>query len=253
MTMSNALMLHCGGWKATQADLDSVPVPEETESYFPVPYGRFVEEIKLHVPRFGLRLQDESFALAREGKQMFGVLTCTNGRPEGGYALAVGLRNSYDRSLSVGLVAGTRVFCCDNLAFTGEVAMARRHTTNVFRDLPDLVYRMLSRVKRLEERQEAEIGAMKRRELGPRDADHLLVEGVRRHVVPASHLPQVMRAWEKPRYPEFAPRTAWSLLNAFTEVTKSRSPRAQIEGTLRLIRMFREKLSLTGKAAGNGA
>jgi hypothetical protein len=94
---------------------------------------------------------------------------------------------------------------------------------------------------------------MKARQLAPRDADHLLVEGLRRRVLPASRLPQVMRAWEKPRYPEFAPRTAWSLLNAFTEVTKSRSPRAQIEGTLRLTRMFREKLSLTGKAAGNGA
>jgi hypothetical protein len=251
--MNATLMLHAGGWKAGLADLESVSVPEETKTYFPVSYGRFIEEVKLHVPRFGLTIRDESFALAREGKQMFGVLTCTNGHHGEEYALAVGLRNSYDCSLAVGLVAGTRVFCCDNLAFTGEVSMARRHTTNVFRDLPDLVYRMLSRVKSLEERQEAEIGAMKGRELAPRDADHLLVEGVRRHVVPASHLPQVMRAWEKPRYPEFAPRTAWSLLNAFTEVTKSRSPRAQIEGTLRLTRMFRETLDLAGKVAGNGA
>ncbi len=242
--MNASLVVHRGGWKASQADLLSVPVPEETESYFPVPYGRFVEELKLHVPRFGLSIQDESYALAREGSQMFGVLTCTNGREKDGYALAVGLRNSYDRSLSVGLVAGTRVFCCDNLAFTGEVAMARKHTANVFRDLPDLVYRMLSKVKTLEERQETEIGAMRRRELRPSDADHLLVESVRRHVMPASRLPQVMAAWEKPKYPEFIPRTAWSLFNAFTEVQKSRSPRAQMENTLRLTTTFREVLEL---------
>lgn len=250
--MSSTLMLHAGGWKATLADLDAVPVPEESKTYFPVPYGRFVEEVKLHVPRFGLTIRDESYALARNGQHMFGVLTCTNGH-RGEYGLAVGLRNSYDCSLAVGLVAGTRVFCCDNLAFTGEASMARRHTANVFRDLPDLVYRMLSRVKVLEERQESEIGAMQVRELSGVAADHLLVEAVRRRILPASQLPRVVAAWEKPKHPEFVPRTAWSLLNAFTEVTKSRSPRVQIDGTLRLTRMFREELGLSGKAAQNGA
>ena len=235
-------------------DSVTVPVPEETDSYFPVPYGRFVEEVKLHLPRFGLKIKDESYALAREGRQMFGVLTCTNGREENGHALAVGLRNSYDRSLAVGLVAGTRVFCCDNLAFTGEVSMARKHTVNVFRDLPDLVYRMLSQVKAIEERQETEIGAMQNRKLSIVEADHLMVQSVRHQVLPASHLPKVIQAWEKPKYPEFAPRTAWSLFNAFTEVTKSRSPRAQIEGTLRLTCVFRESLDLgrSPKAVDHG-
>jgi hypothetical protein len=37
-----------------------------------------------------------------------------NGKPAADYALAIGVRNSYDRSLSVGLTLGNRVFCCDN-------------------------------------------------------------------------------------------------------------------------------------------
>ena len=77
--MENRLIIHAGGWTATKADLAAVHVPEETASYFPVPYARFVEEMELHVPRFGLTIEREEFALAREGKQMFGVLTCTNG------------------------------------------------------------------------------------------------------------------------------------------------------------------------------
>lgn len=106
------LLLHRGGWEATKADLASVPVPEETDSYVPVPYGRFVEEVELHVPRFGLTIIDAKYALARDGMQMFGVLTCANGHEHPDYALALGLRSSYDRSLSIGLVAGSRVFCC---------------------------------------------------------------------------------------------------------------------------------------------
>ena len=238
------LLLHRGGWEATKAELATVRVPEPTESYHPVPYGRFVEEVEMHLPRFGLTVGSSSFALAREGSQMFGVLTCTNGQLAGDYALAIGVRNSYDRSLSVGLVAGTRVFCCDNLAFSGEVTMHRKHTLNVFRDLPDLIYRMLSQVSSMRTRIDEEIGAMKVRELPPAHAHHLMVEAIKRNVLPASRLPRVIEAWEEPRHGEFSPRTAWSLFNAFTEVQKGTPPRAQMEGSLRLTQLFRTQLQL---------
>ena len=175
---------------------------------------------------------------------MFGVLTCVNGKPTTDYALAIGVRNSYDRSLAVGLTLGSRVFCCDNLAFSGEVTMHRKHTVNVFRDLPDLIYRMLSQVSSMRERTDGEIAAMKVRELPPAQAHHLMVEAVKAGVMPASRLPKVIDAWEEPRHEEFAPRTAWSLFNAFTEVQKGTPPRAQMEGSLRLSSLFRRELSL---------
>lgn len=106
--MTSTLMLHRGGWDATPAHLASVPVPDSTDSYVPVPYGRLVEELKLHIPRFGLTVEDERYALARDGNQLFGVLTCRNGHTAD-WGLAIGLRSSYDRSLSVQLVAGSRL------------------------------------------------------------------------------------------------------------------------------------------------
>jgi hypothetical protein len=139
-------MLHRGGWTATLADLAAVAVPEPSESYVPVPYPRLIEEIKQHVPRFGLEVVREEYAPAREGRQMFGVLTCLNGRPDQDYSLALGVRSSLDRSVAIGLTAGSRLWICDNLAFSGEVTVHRKHTVHVFRDLPDLIYRMLSQV-----------------------------------------------------------------------------------------------------------
>ncbi len=242
--MTDALMLHRGGWHASRADLESVALPEETESYVPVPYVRFIEEVELHVPRFGLAISDAQFALARDGSQMFGVLTCTNGHQDRNYTLAIGLRNSYDRSISVGLVAGTRVFCCDNLAFSGEAGIHRKRTANVFRDLPDLIYRMLSQLGSMRERQAVEIGEMQARELAPADTHHLMVEAVRARVLPASKLPKVIEAWDAPTFPEFEPRTAWSLYNAFSGAIRSRSPRSQMEDTLRLTNVFRRELQL---------
>jgi hypothetical protein len=243
--MSATLVVHRGGWEATKADLAAVPVPEPTESYHPVPYGRFVEEVELHVPRFGLKIQSEAFALAQEGNQMFGVLTCVNGRPAGDYALAIGIRSSYNRTLAVGVTSGgARCFVCDNLAFFGEVTAQRKHTVNVFRDLPDLIYRMLSQVSSMRERTDGEIAAMKVRELSSPAAHHLMVEAIQANVLPASRLPKVIEAWEEPKHEEFAPRTAWSLFNVFTEVEKSACPRAQMEGSLRLTKLFRRELHL---------
>ena len=243
--MPATLVIHRGGWEATKADLAAVPVPDPTDSYHPVPYGRFIEEVELHVPRFGLKIQSEAFALAREGSQMFGVLTYVNGKPAADYALAIGLRSSYDRSLALSCCSGSRTFVCDNLAFSGEVTMHRKHTVNVFRDLPDLIYRMLSQVSSMRERTDGEIAAMKVRELPPAQAHHLMVEAVKANVLPASRLPKVIEAWEEPHHVEFAPRTAWSLFNAFTEVQKNAAPRAQMEGSLRLSALFRNELQLT--------
>ena len=243
--MPGTLVVHRGGWSASKSDLASVPVPDSTGSYHPVPYHRFIEEVDLHIPRFGLAVRSSQFALAREGGQMFGVLTCSNGTPDGDYALAIGVRNSYDRSLAVGLTLGSRVFCCDNLAFSGEVTMHRKHTVNVFRDLPDLIYRMLSQVAAMRERTDHEIAAMKVRELPPAHAHHLMIEAVKAKVVPASRLPKVIEAWEKPMHEEFRARTAWSLFNAFTEDQKGSSAFAQMEGSLRLSSLFRKELQLS--------
>jgi hypothetical protein len=238
------LLLHRGGWKATKADLASVPIPQATDSYVPVPYGRFVEEVELHVPRFGLTITGEQFALARDGQQMFGVLTCTNGHGSEDFGLAIGLRTSYNRSLAIQCLAGTRLFVCDNLAFSGEVRASHKHTVNVFRDLPDMIYRMLSQIRVLQERTVAEIATMKAWELGNQEADHLMVEAIRCNALPASLLPKVLERWEKPAQPElFGGRSAWLLFNAFTEVFKTRSPRQQMEDSLRLTRVFRRVIS----------
>ena len=239
------LMLHGGGWSATLADLAAVPVPEPTESYVPVPYPRLIEEVKLHVPRFGLGIVREEYGLAREGRQLFAVFTCRNGKPAADYDLAIAARSSLDRSLAIGLALGSNVTCCSNLAFSGEVTAHRKHTVHVFRDLPDLIYRMLSQVSSMRERTEQEIAAMKVRELPPAHAHHLMVEAIKGNVVPASRLPKVIEAWEEPKHEEFRPRTAWSLFNAFTEVQKGSGPRAQMEGSLRLAQLFRRELQIT--------
>lgn len=239
--MSGTLTVHRGGWEATLGDLASVPMPESTDSYVPVPYGRLAEEVKLHIPRFGLAVEDERYALARDGRQMFGVLTCSNGTAAD-WGLAIGLRSSYDRSLAVDIVAGSRVFVCDNLAFHGETQVSRKHTVHVFRDLPDLIYQMLSAVSSMKEKLATEIEMMKATDLSAERAHHLMMLAVRRNALPASKLPKVIEFYDELDNSDFAPMTAWSLFNSFTAVIGQRSPWQQIDNTLRLTAVFRDAL-----------
>ena len=44
-------------------------------------------------------------------------------------------------------------------------------------------------------------------------------------IIGARLLPVVIQQWRQPNHPEFRERTAWSLLNAFTEVLKDRQQR----------------------------
>jgi len=165
--MSGQLVLHRGGWEATKADLASVPVPSETDSYVPVPMAGSSRRSNSTCPD---RAHDHRCPLCPRAGRDADVrgADLPKRREHADYALAIGLRNSYDRSLSASLTAGSRVFVCDNLAFSGEADAARKHTVNIFRDLPDLIYRMLSKVSSMQSRIHSEIAAMKARSFRPR-------------------------------------------------------------------------------------
>ena len=51
---------------------------------------------------------------------------------------------------------------------------------------------------------------------------------------PRSLLPEVHRLYFNPQYPEFAPRTMWSLANAFTSAFKTLDPIPQFKATAKL-------------------
>ncbi len=98
---------------------------------------------------------------------------------------------------------------------------------------------MLGKVKVMQERQEGEIAAVKDRVLGSSEAHDLMAERSAGGSSPRPSSPRCSRPGDTPRHPEFAARAAWSLLNAFTEVLKTWSARAQVKDSLKLMTLFR--------------
>jgi hypothetical protein len=121
----------------TLEELKLVTLPEETRSYTPVPHGVFIEIIKEHADKEGFQFMHEDYKAAREGNLMSGKLVFIGDEP--GINMQVGLVNSYDKSRTAMISMGAEVFICMNGAMRGEYEMRRKHTTNVWKDLENMI------------------------------------------------------------------------------------------------------------------
>ena len=224
-----SLLLHRGGQQVSIDDLRAVPLPQETQSYKPVShYDLAMNLAKVSQDLLsGFTLDRSQFGLARDGNQLFGIHTFRNGSDALG--LSIGFRNSYDKSMSVGIAIGASVFVCDNLALTGEIAIMRKHTPNVWKDLEELaittIYRSQNNFSSIV--QDAE--EMQQIEVQNDDAYRLIGLLFGRCILTPRQLPVCKQEWLKPNYPDFESRNLWSLYNSVTEALKSTPPNKIME------------------------
>lgn len=219
------LLLHCGAEVVDRRTLSRVETPSCTESWFPIPHDFLLKEVESQLTAHGFGIGETTHSLSHEGKRYFGVLQIL--RPDDGpgdYSWIVGIRNSHDKTFPASLVMGTRVFVCDNLAFTGEVKLSRKHTRFAVRDLRFMTSRAVGRLGEQFHREDERIAAYKRQRLTDKAAHDLLIRAVDCRAITPTVLPEVIRYWREPLHEEFRPRTVWSLLNAFTEQFKAVNP-----------------------------
>lgn len=222
--MTASLSLHAGALSATREEVLAVHTPEATETWQPVPHATLLDGVISRLESIGLKVRREQHGLQGNGARWFGVfdLEARSGNDE--YSLSVGLRNSHDMSMAAAAIMGARVWLCDNQSYSGEVQFSRKHTSEILAHLPEILDRTVVKLSMLEDYQAIRFNHYKRTEIDNRDANDLLVQAVMQKALPVTRLPKVYREWINPSHEEFAPRTAWSLFNAFTEIYKSTSP-----------------------------
>jgi hypothetical protein len=231
MPKSLNLCLHCGGKEVSRDALEAVRTPPPTATWMPIPHALLVDRVRDTLSRSGLSIVAEAHGLARDGDRYFGLLQVANGENADDYGLVVGIRNSHDQSFPAALALGSGVFVCDNLAFSGEVKLARKHTRYIERDLAGLVDKAVGLLGDHRHGQDLRIAAYKRHEVSDPQAHDALINALDARIIGATQLPKVLEEWRAPSHPDFRPRTAWSLFNCFTEVLKGNAnlclPRSQ--------------------------
>ena len=216
------LILHTGANTVTREQIESAMTPEGTRTWQPIPHAAIIDGFKSAIESDGLHVVQESHGMTRDGNRYFGLMQLANGHNPDDWGLVVGLRNSHDKSFPAGIVVGSGVFVCDNLAFSGEVKLARKHTTYINRDLPQLIRRALGQVADHRGQQEKRIAAYKATDFTQPQAHDIIIRAVDSMALPVTLVPDVLKEWRTPRHDEFAANgfTAWRLFNAFTEVLK---------------------------------
>ena len=220
MTKNLNLILHCGGKVVSQAKLETMPTPEPTASWHPIGHNVLLRQVKETLGTAGLSVIGEAHGVSRDGDRYFGMMQVESAEQSPDYSLVIGVRNSHDKSFPAAICLGAGVFVCDNLSFSGEVKLARRHTRFILRDLPGVVAMGIGKLNDHRQLQARRIEAYKTHELCDRQAHDLVINALDARIITATKIPAVLEEWRKPRHAEFNPRTGWSLFNAFTEVFK---------------------------------
>lgn len=203
----------------------------------PVPHVELVSVVKDAFDRRGYAVGREQFSVSHDGARLFGTLDLrpTTGAPlvqgfEGG--MAVGLRHANDQAFGLGVIAGLRVFVCDNLAFSGgERLLRRKHTTGL--DLVAEVERGLERTLHSYDGLMRLVEELRSTELSDSAAKLLIYNiALDGRVVAPSQLGKV-HAWyfdpasvasdeDRERgLSDVEPRSAWAVMNAVTRVARA--------------------------------
>ncbi len=190
------LMAHCWSSKITREELKVIPTPAGSTTHQPLPHFEIVGALVETLSFRQISVVREEYAVSGDGMKMFGVLDLET--TFDGCRFSIGVRNSNDKSMRLALTVGYRVFVCDNMAFQGDFTPESCLTDETAKLI---IYRAF-------------------------------VEG--ELDVPKHLTRRVHDQYFDPTVEEFAPRTLWSLSNAFTSAFKDLEPIPQFKATASL-------------------
>ena len=232
----NNLCMGGGGQFVSRDEVALIQTPQSTASWKPVPHIDVINSVTKVIEAHKWLITKEQYGLAREGQKMFGVIELNNSRSPD-HKRAIGIRNSHDKSFSVGLSAGICVCVCSNLAFGGSTVIKKRHTSGLeLTELIDVAIESLENEFLITETvvEDLKILYLKNDD----DARCRIVRAAEMGVINSSDIVPVFREFKNPQHEEFLEPTRYSLMNAMTETVKKYTPQRLDQTYLSLNRAF---------------
>ena len=214
------LILHCGANLAERRDVENVKTPRSTETWTPIPHINLITQVERTITANNLSVGTFAHSLSHDGARYFGLMEINHPDNKDDYCLVLGLRNSHDKTFPAGVVAGASVFICDNLSFSGEIKLARKHTRFIVRDLPSLVQNGIGRLMEKWHDQTVRFNRYKNEPINNGTAHDIIIRATDVGVCSNRLIPSVLHEWREPKHEEFQKRNVWSLFNSFTEALK---------------------------------
>lgn len=220
----------------TFPELKNLPLPDATATFKPVPFYDFVTKVLDGLYDRRMRTVNEQYIISQDGMKLFGLLELEH--EYDGVRFAVGLRSSNNKSMKLALACGYRVMCCSNGMLSGDfMPLSVKHSASL--DIDDALALGIDRIRRRFGNVQSEISEKKAKELTDGRAESLIYKAFTYGKFPVSLFRAVHKEYFiEPSHKEFAPRTLFSLENAFTSSFKRLQPMQQFEQTSRLAKFL---------------
>lgn len=249
-----------GGNSATEEQVISSITPPETRSHIPLPHSEYLGMVYNTLDSFGWGVTHKEFSLESgklpvagedikfESARLFGVLKIQREDVAIGedYQLAIGIRNSHDKSMSAGMVAGLVVMVCSNLDFMGDFSTRHKHSTNVRNVLPGRLKNLAGEIDVAHTDHRQLIESYKATQLEDNVMHDFVVRLADEGAFPWAYGQKILKEYRNPRHQEFEQSTLWGFNNATTEVLKARHIRDLPTSMARFHKLGKELVSESG-------
>lgn len=190
-------------------------------SHTPIPHATLVSYTRKALGRAGFDIVEEEHGLSRGDMRYFGGFAITNkDMNDDSRRLVLGLRNAHDKSLSSAICLGNSMIVCENLCFSSDIKLARKHTSRILEDLPRVIAKAIGRATSHWNDMGQRINAYQNTEITRQQASDLMIDLVDSKAFPKAKLYDTVKEFEAPRHPEFKGSHLWNLYNACTEHLK---------------------------------
>lgn len=196
----------------------SAAVPAATKTYSPLSHLDLINSVKEQLDKRGLVLKDERYQQNRNGQQMFGHMTVSGFNDE--QDMCLGFRNSYDKTMQVGVVGGSRVIVCSNLMFAGDFKSLQMHQGNISQELSIMLGKAADRLEEHYRKLQLDSDKMKQVEVNPRIIHEILGELFYSESVVSEAQLRIIRG-ELREQTNFGDGSLWDIYNHTTEALKT--------------------------------
>lgn len=243
------LDLQRGCERVSRMKVVAIPIPSATESYSPMSHLKLVDKI-LAVSKdilTGFTFKEERLYVSRQGQQFFALLKFKGKNPE--LDLAIALRNSYDRSMSIGLAVGANISFCNSLALHDEIAVMKKHTKGVLDAIEDVALVAVYRGRSSYEKVITDSEHFKEIPVSKNKAFQLMGLLYGHDIVSPRQLAVLKEEWLHPSNFGFQEKNMWTFFSATMQCLKTTPPLAIMEKHIEAYEMLAEAMR-TNKEIG---
>jgi hypothetical protein len=236
-----SVLISKGDAYVSEEELRQIPVPEATRTWHPLGHWQVLDAVRDTLLCAGYEVAAQSLAVANQGLRFFGTLDLTTPILDG-ITLAIGIRNSMDRSIPIEFCAGARVMVCTNLSFYSQIAVSRRHTKNGAERFMEGISVSVQMLIEHQQMQNQWFANLQQRHLEQNEPEAIILRSYEQDLIGARQLPAVIDRWRHPLH-DYGGPTGWALFNTFTEVLgEDSNPAKAALRTIRLQSLFQPEV-----------